>query len=275
MTSFAKPYVFQPTLLRHSVKDIAISRSTIIVVAEAIAGPPGNSAAPNVLPPRSAIPVPLVLANCTNYTVRDPCIISGHALVNQSVNVEAPIIIEGNFTQENQTTITFNLGAYLNVSGCASLSGSLIIDITNQTATQGTVTSIFYSSSSCLLGNYSAINVVGDDDECNTYTVTPTYTSTSLSVLFNVIPTGSCSPSSSQSPASPSARVAPDGSPLGEDGVLSDATTIGIAVGVSIGGLVVIIITIILLVTFVPAIRRKVRPYEQRKSEKQQAADAE
>jgi len=96
-----------------------------------------------------------------------------------------------------------------------------------------------------------------EKDPCLDYTPTVQYSDSKLQLLFTVTPNSQC-------------NVAPNGSPLSDEELQQDSNTLAIAVGVSVGGVVLLAIVFGLLFAFVPALRRIARPYAKRAEDRVQ-----
>jgi len=199
---------------------------------------PPAPVAPPVLPPvkapTSAAPILPPVTPPVSHPVAPPVFD-----VNNVTEIENPVNVTGNYTQHPNATLIVHPGGLLNIFGCAFLSGNLVLNVSQQS--EGSSIDVAYFA--CRNGTFDSISLIGGDS-CYLYNATPTYTNTKLSILVEVMPSGTCGPSAGS---------------VGED-----RTTMSIAIGVSIGGAVLIAIILILLFAFVPSLRKCARPYARR-----------
>jgi len=167
------------------------------------------------LTPPVGPPVGGVRINCPYIgaqVINGTCVIPGDLNITEVIFViDANVTVLGNFTQGSNSTLSITYPSTLTIQGCANLGGTLQVNV-NQ-STSGT-DALYYN---CRTGQFETIIVTGGD-ECNEYTLAnSTYQDTKLQLLFDAHANGACD--------EPSAGV---------EGL--DPTTLGIAIGVSIGG---------------------------------------
>jgi hypothetical protein len=171
-------------------------------------------------------------------------VVNGSATLQCSgaIDIQGQLVVQGNASFCGSLTVsTF---ASINVSSCANFDGAKIIISADsiseklKSSTNGSF-SFEVAQFACRVGNSgpSPVSLVGlDASGCLEITATTQYTDRSLSVIFQSQEKSSCK------------------APAQDDGI----SVVGLAVGLSLAGLVIIIIAI---VTLVPPIRRKVFPF--------------
>jgi len=104
-------------------------------------------------PATGCVPPPPVAAQCVNNI----WVINSTQIANQSVVINSFTVVTGNFSI-TESTITLEAGTQLNITGCASFSGSTLIVNVSQAALnkQTNFTALSYG---CLESNFSSIQV--------------------------------------------------------------------------------------------------------------------
>ena len=190
--------------------------------ATPLAGPPQFSPAP------LSAACPFVNGSIINGI----CVIQGNIEVSDPVTIVEDVFIVGNFSSSPNTTITINYPKVINITGCATLDGTLVYNISSQNVSSVNV--LYYT---CHNGQFSTVHVVGSDN-CTTYTGTPQYDAGKLSLAFTFAQAEGCNQVQNN--------------------------TLAIALGVSLGTVGLVAIVIGLLVAFNPKVRAKFRPFSKR-----------
>lgn len=165
-----------------------------------------------------------------------------------------PVIIHGDLTVQTNVSLVFvdpTTTIPIQTDGCVTiLGGTAEINITAYSPIRnGQSLTLLQSSSSCLTGNFTGVNVHIQNQQyepCSYTVATPNYSTSQFSLLFTVQPIQSteCSPSGS--------------TPLATVRSLSNASIAGIAVGAAVF-LAIVITVIVFLVQ-----RSRVRAEQKR-----------
>jgi hypothetical protein len=162
----------------------------------------------------------------------------GTLTVSAQVSVSGVLQVLGNLTLSSTASLVIKSGgAPINVSGCATLAGTLTLSASTMATSQKVLT---YS---CATGTFSSVTAT-TGDPCQSVTTRAQYLATEMSVAFDFLNTCTSAP-----PVS-----------------LIDGVDPGVAYFIVIGIPIIVALAIILAVIFgVPSIRQKVLPYRDRK----------
>lgn len=136
---------------------------------------------------------------------------TGNSTNNSTVIIGGDTIIKGNINVPKHATLTIKAGAILQVDGCVSLNGSIVVDISQQNASvianSSQITILKFQDGLCDAAGEVTVAGLIDDDPCRLVSASPKATTTNLAIAFTVLSTGTCDqvPAYSGSPDSQSA----------------------------------------------------------------------
>jgi len=228
-------YTDGPKLIRRNVTEAAISGAAIFIKGEFVPPLPPTASAPGFTCPQNSL--------FTNGT----CVFTGDVIIDGAIVVEVVSIqVIGNMTMTDNSALSIIYPATISITGCASFQGTLQFNA-SQIPTNGSGTVVVdVIEYGCFAGNFTKVDVFANASSSdNCYEVVdsnPEYGSTKLSIVFTVELKESCK---------------------AEGPVVADET-IAIAIGVTIGGVVLIALVVIILFATVPSLRKKIQPYRNR-----------
>jgi len=97
-------------------------------------------------------------------------VISDNWEISNDIIVAGKVEIGGNFS--SLTGLSIVLNAKLNISQCAKLGGTLVVQLPSDTTKLQDGNSIDFLEYKCIEGNFSSVIVEGNDDECKEYSAT-------------------------------------------------------------------------------------------------------
>lgn len=197
-----------------------------------------------------------------------PCIAPGAWYVvgklfvepTKPLSLDSSAIVSGNLSISSNATVQVKPGVVMNVRGCVSISGNLIVDASNITwgSNNSTTPSSFplivfdgAASGFCQSGpqQFESVTVIAEQRPCESLRAVDQPSATGLSIVFSIDSTGYAD----RNTCEPSPPMAAE---------VSNLNVIGIAVGVSVAGVAVIAAVIMISVR---PIRRRVFPFLERR----------